>query len=207
MIALIGATGRTGGHVLALALEAGEHVRALVRDPSRLASSERLEAARGDPREPADVAALVAGVDVVICTIGQAGPTDAPQDTRTRVARALVAAAPPRVVMIGNAGVLPGDGGRLRGEGGPEEYRAVLEDHRGAWETLRDSELDWRLLCPPFIPDGPPTGTALTTVEAFPEGAGDRVTTGELARVALALAATSTPSRVRIGVAEVGTAH
>lgn len=202
MIALVGATGRTGGQVLAQALGEGVRVRALVRDPSRLDAADGLEALPGDPREPADVARLVAGVDVVICTIGQAGPLDAPQDTRTRVARALVAAAPQRVVMVASAGVLPAGGGRLRGEGGPEEFRAVFEDHRGAWEALRDSELDWRLLCPPYIVDGPATGTALTAVEAVPEGAGDRVSTGELARVALVIAGAQGAPRARVGIAE-----
>lgn len=191
MIALIGATGRTGRQVLA---QADGPVRALVRDRGRLPGVDVIE---GDPREADDVARLVEGADIVICAVGGEG------DTRTRVARALVAAGPRRLVMIGNAGVLPGPDGGLRGEDGPEEFREVFLDHRGAFETLRASSLDWRLLCPPFIVDGAATGTALTAVEAYPKGAGGRVTTGELARVALSVARAEAPSRVRIGVADV----
>ena len=65
-IALLGATGGVGGHFLNRALEADHQVRALVRDPSKMATYPHLTTIKGDATNPDDVAALIADMDAVV---------------------------------------------------------------------------------------------------------------------------------------------
>lgn len=70
-IALVGATGGIGRHVLREALHAGHDVVALARRPDRVeATSPRLRTVAGDVRDPAAVRALVDGADLVISALG-----------------------------------------------------------------------------------------------------------------------------------------
>ena len=56
-LALFGAAGKTGVHLLAQALAAGNHVTALVRAPAKLTiQHERLNVIRGDGQDAAKVA-------------------------------------------------------------------------------------------------------------------------------------------------------
>jgi putative NADH-flavin reductase len=64
-LALFGATGLTGGLVLAQALEQGHEVVALVREPGRLSLHHpRLTVLAGSPIAPADVERCIVGADV-----------------------------------------------------------------------------------------------------------------------------------------------
>ncbi|MEX2212614.1 MAG: NAD(P)H-binding protein [Phycisphaeraceae bacterium] len=70
-VALTGATGFVGRHILAKLLEAGHTVRALVRDRSKLATKDaRVAAVQGDLFDAAALAELVKGADAVIHTVG-----------------------------------------------------------------------------------------------------------------------------------------
>jgi putative NADH-flavin reductase len=69
-IAVLGATGHTGHHVLDLALGHGHHVTALVRSPDKLAPASGLTILQGNPLEPAALTAMLAGHDAVISVLG-----------------------------------------------------------------------------------------------------------------------------------------
>jgi uncharacterized protein len=204
-LAVIGGTGRTGRHVVEQALAAGHRIRLLTRDPSGLQPARGLDAVLGHPTDPGAVRETARGADLLVDVLGYDGGIAEPQDVRRRAARAIARVAehdgPRRLVVVASAAVLPA-GDRLRGEEGGPAYRYVFEDHRGVLRVLEDSGLDWTLVCPPDIPDGPPSGRALIAHDAHPEGAGGRITTGELARVVLELALDPDAQRGRVGVAE-----
>ena len=74
-IALLGATGGTGRHVLLLALARGHQVAALARDPSRLPKlpvhdPTQLRVVQGDCLQLESVQQLVRNTDVVISCVG-----------------------------------------------------------------------------------------------------------------------------------------
>jgi uncharacterized protein YbjT (DUF2867 family) len=69
-IAVLGATGNTGRHVLDLALGHGNDVTALVRSPGKLTPRERLSVVQADLFDPASLAAGLAGHDAVISVFG-----------------------------------------------------------------------------------------------------------------------------------------
>lgn len=69
-LAIFGATGGTGRHLLDQALAAGHHVTALVRTPAALpVTHERLRVLQGDVRDR-DQAAAIAGQDAVVSALG-----------------------------------------------------------------------------------------------------------------------------------------
>ncbi len=68
---VFGATGGTGKHFLSLALQEGHRVRALVRNPAKLAAVDpKLEVQQGSITEVADLDELVGGVDYVVSMLG-----------------------------------------------------------------------------------------------------------------------------------------
>lgn len=76
-LVLLGANGRTGTHVLRLALERGETVTAVVRSEEKRPKlkHKRLRVVVGDPCDPAILADVFRGQDAVISTLGGRMPT------------------------------------------------------------------------------------------------------------------------------------
>src|SRR5438132_7153278 len=69
-ILLLGATGRTGRHVLEQAVAAGHDVSVLVRSPDRLPPGVGVRTAIGSALDPGDVGEAVRGMDAVLVTLG-----------------------------------------------------------------------------------------------------------------------------------------
>ncbi|MEU8324666.1 NAD(P)H-binding protein [Nonomuraea sp. NPDC048881] len=65
MIVVTGATGTVGGEVVRLLAGRGERVRAMTREPSKVAVSPEVEVVRGDFDDPGSLAAAVRGADAV----------------------------------------------------------------------------------------------------------------------------------------------
>ena len=71
-IAVFGATGRVGREFVKMALDSGYSLRVLVRKRSsfELNNDNRVEVIEGDATNAEDVAAVVAGSDVVVSVLG-----------------------------------------------------------------------------------------------------------------------------------------
>jgi len=109
MYLVIGATGNVGGPVARQLHDHGQHVRALVRDPSRAAVSlpAGVELTVGDLDDPGSVAKAAAGAEAIFLMQVGGGM----EQTRAVVAAAQDAAVP-RIVLLSSAGarLLPLDG-------------------------------------------------------------------------------------------------
>jgi len=104
-IALLGATGKVGGLYLELAMEAGHQVVALARDPDKVPSRKGLVVIKGDATKNSDVAALVAGADVVVSCVGNSKRTYIMEQTAQNVLDAArVRPNPPKSVFISSLG-------------------------------------------------------------------------------------------------------
>jgi putative NADH-flavin reductase len=167
-IIVFGATGKTGRELVRQALEAGHQVTAFVRDPAHLeVHHPRLEVAVGQvTSDQAAVTSAVKGHDAVITALGteqtvsgmrspglmsQAMPT---------IIRAMTDTGVDRLVSLSAFGV--GDSRReaplfLRIMYGLFLGR-VFADKAVGEQLLRDSELDWTLVYPVLLTDGPQTG-------------------------------------------------
>jgi putative NADH-flavin reductase len=165
-LALFGATGKTGRHVVEQALAAGHEVTAFVRDPSRLdLEHPRLRVVQGDATDAARVRDAVRGQDAVISALGQTKTS--PRDLLTVAARHLTAAMEAegvrRLVTLVGAGVPherdTGSLGRTLMRGLMKLVaRHVLEDAERHAGIVRASGLEWTLVRPPRLTDGPRQG-------------------------------------------------
>ena len=206
-LALLGATGRTGRRILDYALADGHRVRALARDPAKLApfAHPALTVLPGDATDPAAVDALVDGADAVLSALG-GGTTAAPGTARSDGARHAAAAMQrrglTRFVGVAGGGILdlPGVGLRHERPGYPEAFRLVSREHLRTWHVLRDTPLAWTLVCTGDILPGERTRTYRELPDLMPDG-GRRISCEDLADFVLREAVeTRYPAR-RVGLA------
>jgi putative NADH-flavin reductase len=166
-LAIFGATGSTGQHLVHQALDAGHDVVAFARTPSKLnlAANQQLSLVQGNIQNAAKVAEAVAGVDAVLSVLG---PTsDAPNFAITTGTRNILAAMQEqgvrRLVISAGAGVRdPLDRPRLI------DYvfglllrllsRSAVEDMTQAVKEVRASDLDWTVVRVPRLLDAPASG-------------------------------------------------
>ena len=152
-IALTGATGFVGRHVLPQLLSRGHRVRVLARDPGKLPGSDsNVEAVRGDLFDDKALAQLVQGCDTVVHLVGiimeKPGEGQTFERVHTEGTRRLLAAAK-------HAGV--GRWVQMSALGARPD--AVSRYHQTKWaaeEAVRASGLEWTVFRPSVIhgPDG-----------------------------------------------------
>jgi len=167
-VAVFGATGGIGRHVVERALAAGHEVVALARDPGRVPARERLAVVAGDLTDESAVTRTVAGADAVIWAVGPTSNTaDQPplfeQGARNLVT-AMSAAGVKRLIALSGAAIT------VAGERKPLSGRLmsglvgmlaghVVEAKRREYEVFSQGELDWTLARPPRVVEGSARGT------------------------------------------------
>lgn len=162
-IAVFGATGTVGRHIVEQALERGYEVTALTRDASRITRShERLHIVEGDVLDPAAVERAVLGQDAVLVALGNGrkGVVRA-EGTRT-VIEAMNRTGVKRLICQSTLGT-----GDSRGNlNFLWKYimfglllRPAYADHEQQENYVRASDLDWTIVRPSAFTDGPRTGT------------------------------------------------
>jgi uncharacterized protein YbjT (DUF2867 family) len=184
-----------GGHgKIALLLEQllagrGDQAVALVRNPAHVGEVQQagaeavvcdLEAASAD-----QVAALLSGADAVVFAAGAGSGSGARRkDTVDRAASVLMADAAGRAgvgrfVQISSMGA-----GQPPRAGSDEVWVAYIAAKTAAEDDLRGRDLDWTILRPGGLTDGPPAGLIRLAAPPIPAGAVPRA---DVAAVIIAL--------------------
>jgi putative NADH-flavin reductase len=163
-VLIVGATGRTGQELVKQALAAGHEVTALCRDPSKLADQPGVRAAKGDVKDRASLSSAAAGQDAVLYAVGS--NKSSPPGIRAEGVRNLVAAMDekgvPRLVVLSafGAGDSKGEGGFVYSKIIAKLFmKAVLADQDAMEAEVTKSGLDWTLVRPTRLTDGPAVGT------------------------------------------------
>lgn len=167
-IAVAGATGNTGSHVVSQALERGHEVRALARRPEAITvRDEKLTVVPGNVLEPATLGPLVEGVEAVISAVGigtQRAPTRVYSEGTKNLLEAMKQAGIQRVVTISSGTLARG----TQASWGQrlilfpllhQLYGASYTDMRRMEATLAGSTADWTVIRPPWLVDEPAAGT------------------------------------------------
>ncbi len=161
-LAVLGATGRAGRLVVEEALVRGWRVRAIARDPTKLAARDGLEVVKGEVTNASDVVALVKGCDAVVSALGivKGGRGDVCSTGTTHALAAMKQLGVKRYVVVGGAGSqAPGENKPLSGKLINVAMKALLgdivRDKEKELALLATSDADWTVVRPPMIVDGP----------------------------------------------------
>ena len=194
-IAVLGATGLTGGEVLRIAAARGIATTAIVRDPARLRAPADRVVTLADFSSASMLAEAASGSDAVIVTLGLNrrtrspwAPLTSPPDVCSRAVGTLIEAvkqegSPARVIYMSTYGASE-QWGKL-----PLVIRALIStskiligyrDHGAAEAKLKESDIDWTIVRPTSLDDGASTAW----IEASPR-------TSVLNRISRAAAATA----------------
>jgi putative NADH-flavin reductase len=186
-IAVFGATGRTGIHIVQQALEAGYEVVALARIPTRLSISHpHLKMVQGDIHTAAPVEKTVTDADVVISVLGPTGnqPEFAISTGMEIILTAMQRQNVKRLIISAGAGVGdPQDTPKLFDKAIGLLLRTfsrnVYEDMLRAVATVRASDRDWTVVRVPMLTDGPLTGQV--RIGMVGKGTGPRISRADMA--------------------------
>ncbi|WP_226582378.1 NAD(P)-dependent oxidoreductase [Halobacillus litoralis] len=184
-IVVFGSTGGTGKAFVEQALQAGHHVTAFARTPSKwTGTNENLEILQGDALNEADVKRAVKGKEAVVSCLGSEGLKS--KDTLTRMTGNIVDAMKEydvkRFLYVASAGIykeIPGFTGWMS----QIILKNVLEDHRKAVNLIMAADLDYTIARPMRLDHGDTTGTYRLS-EAVPEG-GKRINRSDVAHFLL----------------------
>ncbi|MGI5190699.1 NAD(P)-dependent oxidoreductase [Promicromonospora sp. CA-289599] len=160
-IAVLGATGATGRHVVTAAVERGHDVIALTRRPGSFEPRPRLtETTWADLSDAPGLTRALAGADVVISTLGGAnkGPTTVCTDgIRTTVA-SMGEAGVSRLIVVSAHGVLDSHDRSLYSLAAWAGVGEKLRDKESMEPVVTGSGLEWTLVRPPALTDAAATG-------------------------------------------------
>jgi putative NADH-flavin reductase len=178
-ILIVGATRGIGRQVLEQALAAGHAVTALVRDARRLeAQHQRLKVVQGDVLDANAVTLAMAGQEAVCCSLGVKAPwfhvTVFSEGTRNLL-DAMKKRGARRLACVTGIGT-----GDSRGHGGfiydrlflPFLLRAIYADKDRQESLIMASDVDWVIVRPGFLTNGPLTGRyrAITNLSGVTAG-------------------------------------
>lgn len=182
-IALFGATGRVGHAILTLLLERDIKVIALVRNPEKLQPYAGLTVLQGDVRNRTDIVGALAGVDAVISALGT-DKTTVLTESITHIISIMHKQHLKRIITIGTAGILDSrvEPGLLRYQSSESKRKSTnaAQEHHQVFDLLKDTLLDWTIVCPTYLPTGAATAEYIVMRDNLPESA-VQTTTGDTA--------------------------
>ncbi|WP_281863807.1 NAD(P)-dependent oxidoreductase [Planomicrobium okeanokoites] len=201
-LAIFGATGRVGSEILKRALEDGHQVTALQRSP-KLDKHPNLETVFGNVREGKDIERVITGADAVFSALGT-DKTTTLTDALPFIIESMERHGINRIITIGTAGILDSrlEEGKLRYQGGDSNRKMTFaaEEHEKAFRLLEQSNLEWTIVCPTYLPDGEAKGGYRVEKDFLPEG-GKEISTGDTGEFAYRQLEESTFVRSRVGIA------
>jgi len=161
-IAVFGGTGKTGKPFVEQALEAGHSIRMLARNPVKVdIKHESLEVVQGDVCVLEDVRKVLHDQEAVCCAIGGNGLGDS--TTRTKGTKNIVAAMKEYAVrpLVICSALGQGKSKKHLSLVGKMVLHSILKnpmsDHADQEAVVLNSGLDWVIVRPPRLTDGPKT--------------------------------------------------
>lgn len=160
---ILGATGPTGRHVVDFALNAGDTVTVLVRQPAAMVDlADKVKVRVGDATSRTDLAQAMASQDVVVSALGRSTSMRA-DGLFTRAAAALLDAAKEsgvsRLVWLSSFGV----GATFKSASPLQKFiysmlRNLYANKELSERGIRSSTLDWTLVYPTMLTHGEAKG-------------------------------------------------
>lgn len=171
---VLGATGGIGRELVDQALERHHRVTAFVRSPQKLGSPrDGLTVIQGNVFDAETMSTTLAGHDAVLSMIGPPGPgrTTIASDSARATVAAMQTASVRRLLVIGVAVLFP-DAGILARLLRSTLLRGVADDSAEMERIVNATRLDWTIVRPPKLTNGPRTERYGIADDHLPPGAG-----------------------------------
>jgi putative NADH-flavin reductase len=185
-LALLGATGGIGGHVLDWALDAGHTVHALARRPGVLPPAAGLAVTAGDALDARAVAEAVADADAVVSALGPRGAKSPGllYGAAANIVAGMEKARARRLICVSAAGAfITGDPhmNRLVKMILPRVFATPFADTRRMEDVIGRSGLDWTMVRATRLTNGPRTGR-YRVGPAYPPRGGWKISRADVAQ-------------------------
>jgi uncharacterized protein len=172
-ICLFGATGRVGTIILENALSQQHNVTALVRDVKRLNRNDAgLMIKTGNVLNETDLATCLTGSDVVISALNTDG-TATLSESMPFIIKHMKKHGINRIITIGTAGILQARSAphlyRFQSSESKRKSTRDAEEHLKAYLLLKDSGLEWTVVCPTYLPVGERIGKFRNEKDFLPD--------------------------------------
>ncbi|ASE35559.1 hypothetical protein BU006_07300 [Mammaliicoccus sciuri] len=174
-ILILGATGRVGQEVLTHALSDGHDVTVLVRDKNKLSiDHQSVRLIEGNVLNPNDIQKAAECNDIIVSALSTDGSTTL-SEAMPLIIETMSQQGSKRIITIGTAGILQSrtDKNLLRYQSNESKRRTTraAEEHHKVYTMLKNSELDWTIICPTYLPDGERIGQYRVERDYLPENA------------------------------------
>src|ERR1700712_1396473 len=194
-IAIFGASGATGKLLTQRCLAAGYNVTALLRTPEKFSLRDRVQVVPGSPFDLASVRQTIKDTDAVLSALGAKSLRK--EDVLERAVPQIIAAMQEtisqskpvrRIIVLGSAGALPSSLDKQ-----PAWRRWVVQNivyktflkwpvasQISQWNNLSHSNLDWTMVMPPMLTNGPARRSYRIDGDALPPN-GSRISRADVA--------------------------
>jgi putative NADH-flavin reductase len=168
---IVGGTGGIGQQLIAQALDRGHEVTALVRTPAKLGGHAGLKVVQGDPLRSSALAAALPGHDAVLSALGPPGrgPTTLHADGARSEIEAMRETGVKRLLVV-STGLLSPNLGFVPKLLARFVFQNIVEDARQMEGLVAASGLQWTVVRPPRLLDGPGSRHYRTEVGQMPRG-------------------------------------
>lgn len=203
-ILILGATGRVGSQIVTLALQDNHQVTVLVRTPEKIQiNNENLTIIQGNVLNKDDIVRVMYGIDVVISALNTDGTTTL-SESMPLIIDAMDNEGIKRIITVGTAGILqsrttPNTLRYLSSESKRKSTRAA-EEHHKVYNILKESTLDWTIVCPTYLPDGEKIGKYRVERNYLPEN-GAEISVPDTAKFTYNQIISSDYIKSRVGIA------
>jgi uncharacterized protein len=203
-ILILGATGRVGSEIMKYALLDQHSVTVLVRTPEKIQiKNENLTIIHGNVLNKEDLLRAMNGNDVVVSALNTDGSTTL-SDSMPLIIEAMEREGIKRIITVGTEGILhsrtiPNALRYQTGESKQKSTRAAKEHHK-VYDLLKQSTLDWTIVCPTYLPDGERLGNYRFEANFLPEG-GAKISVQDTAEFTFKQVKTSDYIKSLVGIA------
>lgn len=173
-ILILGATGRVGSHIVTYALHECHHVTALIRSPEKIQIDHKnLTIIQGNVLNRDDIMRAINGMDIVISALNTDGTTTL-SESIPLIIEAMENEGIKRIITIGTAGILQSRATpnvlRYQSSESKQKSTRAAKEHHKVYDMLKQSTLEWTIVCPTYLPDGEKVGSYRIARDILPDG-------------------------------------
>ncbi len=199
---ILGATGGIGRHLIRLSLERGHFLTAFVRSPDKISEThERLKVIPGDLFKAGEMAGSMKGHDAVLSSFGPNAmlASTLRRDFGRALAGAMRESGVRRLELVSSA-LLFREAGFLPDILKATLFRQMLPDMAGMEAEVCQSDLEWTMVRPPRLTDGPLRHSYRIADRSLPKG-GFLISRADVAHFMIGEAETPAHLQQIVGVA------